>query len=174
MLLIPAPCADTIAMTSNDSRRTGAARRAPRSAGFTLLEVMVAVVIATIGLLGTVAVQQTMFNATANAGDAAVATRLASRAMEEMQAKIVSGGPPVVDQLAAAVTGGWSPSVYVNALGVVSPTGVQTPDYRFRRQVQVVNLGPTQPYNVSVRIIYAMDTGTSKTIRLDAQRYKTW
>lgn len=144
------------------------------SGGFTLLEVMVALVVATIGLLGTVAVQQTMFNATANAGDAAIATRLAMQAMEELQAKIVTAGPPVVDQLAPAVTGSWSASVYVNPLGAVNPGGTSTPDYRFRKQVQIVNLGVTQPYNLSVRIIYSFDTGATKTVRLDSQRYKTW
>ena len=58
-----APCAGKDAMTSMDVRPPHR-RRAPASGGFTLLEVMVALVIATIGLLGTVAVQQTMFNAT--------------------------------------------------------------------------------------------------------------
>jgi len=133
---------------------------------------MVALVIATIGLLGSVAVQQTMFNATANAGDAAVATRLAMRAMEEFDTKIVTAGPPQVDQLAAAVTGGWSAPGYLNALGIANPTA--TADFRFRREVQVINLGPTQPYNISVQITYALDTGAPKIVRLDGQRYKTW
>ena len=135
---------------------------------------MVALVIASIGLLGTVAVQQTMFNATANAGDAAIATRLAMQTLEEQQAKVVTAGPPVVDQLAPAVTAGWSTAIYVNALGAVSPGGISTPEYRFRKQVQITNLGVTQPYNVSVRIVYSFDTGVSKTVRLDSQRYKTW
>src|SRR3569623_3552521 len=92
--------------------RAGHAARRGRSlaAGFTLFEVMVAMVVASIGLLGTVAVQQTMFNATANASDAAVATRLAMRAMEEYDAKIITAGPPLVDQMEAAVTNGWSTS----------------------------------------------------------------
>jgi len=153
------------------SRRPGR-RPSHRSGGFTLLEVMVALVIATIGLLGSVAVQQTMFNATANAGDAAVATRLAMRAMEEFDTKIVTAGPPQVDQLAATVTGGWSAPSYLNALGAANPTS--TADFRFRREVQVINLGPTQPYNISVQITYALDTGAPKIVRLDGQRYKTW
>ena len=142
-----------------------------RAAGFTLVEVMVAMVVASIGLLGTVAVQQTMFNATANASDAAVATRLAMRAMEEYDAKIITAGPPLVDQMAAAVTTGWSTS-YLSALGAASAT--QTPDCRFKRDVQVVNLGPSQPYNISVQITYAMDIGAPKIVRLDSQRYKMW
>src|SRR6185295_7874917 len=147
----------------------GRRRRGQR--GFTLLEVMVALVIATIGLLGTVAVQQTMFNATANAGDAAIATRLAMRTMEEYEAKVVSMGPPIVDQLAAATTSGWSPAVYLTAGGASG--AAQTPQYRFKLEVQVVNLGPSLPYNVSVRITYALDTGATRTVRLDSQRWKT-
>ena len=153
----------------------GERRAKPRSAasgGFTLLEVMVALVLATIGLLGTVAVQQTMFNATANAGDAAIATRLAMRAMEEFDAKVVTAGPPVVDQLAATTTSGWSVADYMNPLGAVS--ALQTADFRFSRQVQVSNLGAAQPYNISVRITYALDTGAPKSVRLDSQRFKRW
>jgi len=159
--------------SSAQTKRAGSAARRARSrgAGFTLVEVMVAMVVASIGLLGTVAVQQTMFNATANASDAAVATRLAMRAMEEYDAKIITAGPPLVDQMAAAVTNGWSSS-YLSALGAAS--GTQTPDCRFKREVQVINLGPSQPYNVSVQITYAMDTGAPKIVRLDSQRYKTW
>jgi prepilin-type N-terminal cleavage/methylation domain-containing protein len=155
--------------------RAGKTRGKARSAeggGFTLLEVMVALVLATIGLLGTVAVQQTMFNATANAGDAAIATRLALRAMEEYDVKIVTAGPPVVDQLAAAATAGWSTNGYLNPLGLTNPA--QTIDYRFKREVQVTNLGTTQPYNISVQITYALDTGAPKIVRLDSQRWKTW
>lgn len=146
--------------------------RLPANGGFTLLEVMVALVLATIGLLGSVAVQQTIFNATANAGDAAIATRLAMRAMEEFDAKVVTAGPPVVDQLAAATTAGWSVPSYMNALGASS--ALPTPDFRFMRQVQVSNLGPTQPYNISVQIGYALDTGAPKIVRLDSQRFKRW
>ena len=148
------------------------APRRSRAAGFTLVEVMVSMVIASIGLLGTVAVQQTMFNATANASDAAVATRLAMRAMEEYDAKIITAGPPLVDQMAAAVTTGWATPSYLSALGATSAT--LTPACRFKLEAQVVNLGPSQPYNVSVQITYAMDTGAPKIVRLDSQRYKTW
>ena len=157
-------------------RQRGAKVRPPArvtgSGGFTLLEVMVALVVATIGLLGTVAVQQTIFNATSNAGDAAIATRLATRAMEEYDAKIVTAGPPVLDQLAAATTAGWTLLGYQNPLGATVATA--TVDFRFKREVQVVNLGPAQPYNISVQITYALDTGAPKVVRLDSQRWKTW
>jgi prepilin-type N-terminal cleavage/methylation domain-containing protein len=142
------------------------------SGGFTLLEVMVALVLATVGLLGTVAVQQTIFNATANAGDAGIATRLAMRAMEEYNAKVVTAGPPVVDQLAAATTAGWVVSGYQSPLGGTNATA--TTDFRFKREVQVTNLGAAQPYNISVQITYALDTGAPKIVRLDSQRWKTW
>ena len=157
-------------MTERRPRRAKARSRSNR--GFTLLEVMVALVLATVGLLGTVAVQQTMFNATTNAGDAAIATRLALRAMEEYDAKIVTAGPPVVDQLAAATTASWSVIGYMNALGATNATS--TPDFRFKREEQVTNLGPAQPYNISVQITYALDTGAPKIVRLDSQRWKTW
>lgn len=140
--------------------------------GFTLLEVLIALLIATVGFLGTVAVQQTMFNATANAGDAAIATRLAVRALEEQDAKRLSPGPPIVDQLAGAVTPGWSPARYRNALGVVGAR--RDAEYRFREEMQIVNLGPGLPYNVSVRITYALDSGAPRAVRLDRQRLKTW
>jgi prepilin-type N-terminal cleavage/methylation domain-containing protein len=147
-------------------------QRPHATSGFTLLEVMVSLVLATVGLLGTVAVQQTMFNATANAGDAAVATRLALRAMEEYDAKIVTAGPPVVDQMAAATTAGWVERGYANTQGVLVAS--QTVDNRFKHEVQVTNLGPAQPYNISVQITYALDTGAPKIVRLDSQRWKTW
>ncbi len=155
-----------------ERRERRAESRSRASGGFTLLEVMVALVLATIGLLGTVAVQQTMFNATANAGDAAIATRLAMRAMEEFDAKVMTAGPPVVDQMAAASTSGWTVSGYLSPLGVSS--SAQTVDHRFKREVQVTNLGFSQPYNVSVQITYALDTGAPRVVRLDSQRWKTW
>ena len=37
-----------------------------------------------------------------------------------------------------------------------------------------MNLGPAQPYNISVQITYALDTGAPKVVRLDSQRWKTW
>ncbi|MBC8133847.1 MAG: prepilin-type N-terminal cleavage/methylation domain-containing protein [Deltaproteobacteria bacterium] len=155
-----------------DWRDRRAKFRPRTSGGFTLLEVMVALMLATIGLLGTVAVQHSIFAATSNAGDAAVATRLATRAMEEYDAKIVTAGPPVLDQMAAATTPSWIVSGYQNALGGLNAT--PSTDFRFKREVQVLNLGPAQPYNISVRVTYALDTGAPKIVRLDSQRWKTW
>ena len=152
--------------------KDGSAFSARGSGGFTMLEVMVAMILGTIGLLGTVAVQQAMFGASANAQDAAVATRLVSRTMEELDARILTSGPPVVDQMAAAVTAGWSVTGYCNSQGAVNPAA--TADFRFKREVRIINLGAAQPYNVSVQITYALDTGTPRVMRLDRQRWKTW
>jgi prepilin-type N-terminal cleavage/methylation domain-containing protein len=144
-------------------------RRRAAASGFTLLEVMIALLLATIGLLGTVAVQQTMFNATSNANDAAIATRLATQALEEASARVVRSD---LDQLAPAVTADWTGAVYLNSYGVSSAT--QTPDCRFKREMLVTNQGVGKPYNVSARVTYNLDTGLAKTIRVDQERRKTW
>ena len=145
--------------------------RAPRAraSGFTLLEVMIALLLATIGLLGTVAVQQTMFNATANANDSAIATRLATQALEEFSARTVRID---LDQLATEVSPDWTDVKYLNSAGVRNAT--KTPEFRFKRETWVVNQGATSPYAVSVRVTYDLDNGSAKTIRVDQQRRKTW
>jgi type IV pilus modification protein PilV len=148
---------------------TPAPRRRAATAGFTLLEVMIALLLATIGLLGTVAVQQTMFNATANANDAAIATRLATQALEEFSARTVRVD---VDQLATEVSADWTDVTYLNAAGVRNAT--KTPEFRFKRETWVVNQGATSPYAVSARVSYDLDNGSAKTIRVDQQRRKTW
>jgi prepilin-type N-terminal cleavage/methylation domain-containing protein len=58
-----------------------------RESGFTLLEVMIAMLIGTIGLLGTIAVQQAIISSSKNANDAAVAMRLASQKIEELSSR---------------------------------------------------------------------------------------
>jgi type IV pilus modification protein PilV len=151
------------------SRGAHAHAHAPRSGGFTLLEVMIALLLATIGLLGTVAVQQTMFNATANANDSAVATRLATQTLEELSARTVHIDN---DQMATAVTADWTNLTYLNAAGARS--AVQTPDFRFKRETLVTDAGVTSPYAISVRVTYSLDNGSAKTIRVDQQRRKTW
>jgi type IV pilus modification protein PilV len=143
--------------------------RVSATAGFTLLEVMIALLLATIGLLGTVAVQQTMFNATANANDSAVATRLATQTLEELSSRTVRSD---VDQMALAVTADWTGTKYLNAAGASS--NVQTPEFRFKRETLVTNGGPASPYAISVRVTYNLDNGAAKTIRVDQQRRKTW
>jgi prepilin-type N-terminal cleavage/methylation domain-containing protein len=150
---------------ASSRRRAG---RAP-AAGFTLLEVMIALLLATIGLLGTVAVQQTMFNATSNANDAAIATRLAAQGLEEYSARTVHVD---VDQLAPEVTVDWTNAIYLSAAGARNAT--KTPIFRFKRETWVANPGATSPYAVSVRVSYDLDNGSAKTVRVDQQRRKTW
>ena len=144
-------------------------RRARAAAGFTLLEVMIALLLATIGLLGTVAVQQTMFNATANANDSAIATRLATQALEEFSARTVRID---LDQLATEVSPDWTDVKYLNSAGARNDS--KTPEFRFKRESWVVNQGAASPYAVSVRVTYDLDNGSAKTIRVDQQRRKTW
>jgi len=148
-------------------------RRARRGqSGFTLIEVMIAMLLGMVGLLGTLAIQQSIFNATANGADAAIAGKLAARALEELTARVLDPGPPVTDQLAGAVSATWSPSRYAAPDGTTTATA--SPVYRFRQESRVTNLGVGQPYNVSVRVTFALDTGRPKVIQLDQQRWKTW
>jgi Tfp pilus assembly protein PilV len=134
--------------------------------------VLIALVIATIGLLGTLAMQLTVMNASGNGNDAIIATQLGTQALELLSARTVSAGPPVVDQMAPAVTDGWSTAVYLNARAQVSNT--QTADFRFKREIKIVNLGFANPSNVSVRISWNLDNGTPRIVRLDQERRKTW
>ncbi len=146
--------------------------RAPGAAGFTMLEVLMALLVAMVGLMGTLAVQQTVLSSTANTNDAQVALRLATRALEELNARRTTIGPPMIDMLAPIATGLWSAPVHLDAEGQTS--AVQTAAARWTLQTQVTNLGINQPYNVSVMVTYALDTGRPKTVRLDAERRKTW
>jgi Tfp pilus assembly protein PilV len=144
-------------------------RRAP-AGGFTLIEVMIAILVAMVGLLGTVAVQQTLMNATANANDGAVALRLASQTMEEMQARLVVPGSPPTNLMAAVATGNWTDIVYLDATGAVS--GAASGSARWTRRVRIADLGVGQPYNLSVEVTYALDTGSPKVVRIDQERRK--
>ncbi len=148
-------------------------RRLPRpdaGAGFTLVEVLITLVIAMIGLMGTLAIQQTVLFATQNANDAAVALRLAGQAIEELKVRTTNSS--TADQMAPIATGVWTTAEYVDALGHVSPT--QTPEFRYTRLQRVTNLGTGLPYNVSVQVGYNLDTSAPKTVQIDMERRKTW
>ena len=156
-------------------------KRRVRDEGFTLLEVLMALLIGMIGLLGTVAVQQTVLRATASANDAQIATRLATQRMEQFSVAFTYPGPPVVvDELAprAAITGAlskWSTPEYLDASGgCATGTGTRTAACRWMREWKVTNLGVGNPYDISVRVTYNMDGATPKVVRLDMERRKTF
>jgi Tfp pilus assembly protein PilV len=135
-----------------------------------MIEVLIALLVAAIGLLGTLAVQQTLLNATANATDGSVALRLASQALEELQARVVAPGSPPIDRMQAAATGSWTTPVYLDVAGrqAAGPSAAA----RWQRRTRIVDLGTGQPYNISVEITYALDTGAPKTVQLDMERRK--
>lgn len=153
-------------------------RQCRRESGFTLLEVLVALLIAMTGLMGTVAVQMTVMNASRNANDGAVALRLATQTMEQFNSRTVRS--QAQDMLAPIATGTWTAPVYLDSNGVANPT--PTPANRWGRQTRVLNSNPGFPYYVSVRVSYAMDgdvaqaivAGTAKAVRLDVERRKSW
>lgn len=168
-----------------------------RDLGFTLIEVLVAMLIGTIGLLGTIAVQQAIISASKNANDAAVAMRLASQKIEELTSRStdtqaadqVSGLFPI-SSLAGTLPKWWptDPSgaqvpEYVDAEGVylrdsggyaIAPQPGDRGRYRWRRQWKVVNTGQGLPYVISVIVTYDNDMGDAKTTRLDLERRKSW
>jgi Tfp pilus assembly protein PilV len=144
--------------------------RARGDAGFTMLEVLMAMLVAMIGLLGTVAVQQTLLNANAAANDGAIALRLASQAMEEFNARVVLPGNPPIDRMAAVATGTWSTGVNLDSAGRTMAAASGTA--RWVRRTRVTDLGAGQPYNISVEVTYARDSGAPKVVQLDMERRK--
>lgn len=167
-----------------------------RDAGFTLLEVMIAMLIGTIGLLGTIAVQQSIISASKNANDAAVAMRLATQKLEELSA--LNTEPEPADRAAGGLfefvsrTGSrWQPTdalgasipQYVDAEGIyirdpsgypIVPQPADMGRYRWNRQWKVANTGVGLPYVISVIVTYTNDAGDAKTTRLDLERRKSW
>jgi prepilin-type N-terminal cleavage/methylation domain-containing protein len=147
-----------------------AARRRHRQGGFTLLEVMIALLVGMVGLIGTVAVQQSMMNATTNANDAQIAMRLAAMTLEEFNTKRTQAHP-FLDMLSPLASGLWTAPLYLDAQG---KTGAQSPRCRWSVQTRVTDTGVGQPYNLSVLVTYARDTGQPRTVQLDVERRKTW
>ena len=167
-----------------------------RESGFTLLEVLVAMLIGTIGLLGTIAVQQAIISASKNANDAAIAMRLASQKIEELSSRttdsqvsdLAAGLAPIASQPGQApqwqpLNGGSQVPEYVDAEGVylrdingdaVPPQPGEMGRYRWRRQWKVANTGTGLPYVISVIVTYDNDVGDAKTTRLDLERRKSW
>ena len=136
-----------------------------------MIEILIAMLVAMIGLLGTVAIQQSGMNAAANVNDAQIAMRLASTALEQFNVR-QTREDPFVDMLAGIATGDWTDPVYMDALGRSNPS--PSPSNRWAVRTRVSNTGIARPYNISVEVVYAMDSGNSKTVQLDVERMKTW
>jgi prepilin-type N-terminal cleavage/methylation domain-containing protein len=168
-----------------------------RTSGFTLVEVLIAMLIGTIGLLGTIAVQQAIINASKNAHDSAIALRLTEQKLEELCNRIAES------QNADKVYGLGSIAPPIGSLPVWHPidgTGTQVPEYvdaegrvlrdsngktiaplpdqmglfRWRRQWRITNTGILLPYVISVIVTFENDVGMPKTTRLDVERRKSW
>ena len=129
-----------------------------------------ALLVGMVGLIGTVAVQQAVMNATSNANDAQIAMRLASKTLEEFNTKRTQAHPHV-DMLAPLASGLWTAQIYLDAQ---ARTGAQSAKNRWAVQTRVSDMGIGLPYNISVQVIYARDTGKSRTVQLDSERRKTW
>ena len=151
------------------ARPPTAAARGER--GFTLIEVMMALLVAMIGLIGSVAFQHTILRATAIANDAQVATQLAMRTMEELNTRRTQPAP-FVDALGPLASGTWTAAVFLDARGRVSPN--RTGTARWQMRSRVTDVGPGQPYNLSVELSYSLDSDTPKIVRLDVERRKIW
>jgi prepilin-type N-terminal cleavage/methylation domain-containing protein len=182
-----------LTVTQPMAARSSVDTDAGRESGFTLVEVMVAMLIGTIGLLGTLAVQQTIISSLKNANDASVAMRLASQKLDELSSR--NTDTPDTDRqmglLPLANWANWWPQdasktssvpEYVSAEGVCLCEANGTPKvpgpanfatYRWRRQWKVVNVAG-QSYVISVIVSYTNDVGDTKTTRLDLERRKTW
>ncbi len=140
--------------------------------GFTLVEVLVTLVIAMIGLLGTIAVQQTVLSATVNANETAVAMRLAAQRIEEINVA-AKGAPPGVDLLAAQVNAGnWTPASGYTQMDEKGATGGSANVARWGRRERIVDNTAAGTYEISVEVTYNRDGATLRTYRLDFQRYK--
>ena len=130
-----------------------------------------ALLVATIGLLGTVAFQQTILNATANANDAQVAAQLCAKAAEELNTRHTQAAP-FVDALGPLANGQWTDPVFLDVMGRQSDA--LTASNRWRLRSRVTDVGVAQPYQISVEISYSINSDSPKTVRIDIERRKTW
>jgi prepilin-type N-terminal cleavage/methylation domain-containing protein len=157
--------------------------------GFTLLEVMVSMLVGTIGLLGTIAVQQSIISASKNANDAAVAMRLAVQKLDELSSRSTdtqtADATSGLSLIATADPNVWSPTTpeYLDAEGralrdtggaLLAPKALEMGRFRWHRQWRVFNPVAGSPYLISVIVTYQNDVGVPKTTRVDLERRKTW
>ena len=145
--------------------------RRQAQAGFTMMEVMMAMLLAMVGLMGTVAVQQTLLTATANANDGAIALRLAGQAMEEFNSRRGAAR----DRRPSIAWRWWPPGHGATRSGWRPRAARRSPrarTARWRRRTRVTDLGLNQPYNISVEVQYALDTGNPKIVQLDLEKMK--
>jgi prepilin-type N-terminal cleavage/methylation domain-containing protein len=152
------------------AKGAGRSRGSARDAGFTLLEVLMALLIGMVGLIGTVAVQQALMNATSNANDAQIAMRLATKTLEEFNSRRTQTNP-FIDMLAPLASGLWTAPVYMDAQ---AKTGAQSPKFRWAVQTRVTDTGVARPYNLSVLVTYARDSGKPRIVQIDVERRKNW
>lgn len=149
-----------------------------REQGFTLLEIMVSLLVGTIGLLGTLAMQQSIMNASKGANDAAVALRLVNQKLEELASRPMETA--TVDNycgLAPLVSADWSSPEWLDSLGNVTtsiPNSENQSQFRWQRRYRVQNTGTAMPYTISVVVAYKNQAGELRPIRLDMERGKTW
>jgi Tfp pilus assembly protein PilV len=142
---------------------------------------MVALLLGSIGLLGTLAVQQAVITASKNANDATVALRLATQQVEEFGSYLTTGDPNQngnIDQFLLAfennklVNNVWTAPEFLNAEGRTAAAA--NPEFRWARRSRVTDLGPNLPYVISVVVTYRLDTAEPRTVRLDIERRKSW
>src|SRR5688500_2492436 len=124
-------CSCAKAGTEMVRRRQRRCGRRKAEAGFTLIEVLIGLLVAMIGLIGTVAFQHTILRATAVANDAQVATQLATRTMEELNTRRTQASP-FVDALGPIASGAWTTPVFLDARRRVRETRTETARWQMR------------------------------------------
>jgi len=147
--------------------------------GFTLLEVLIAMLLAMVGLIGSLAVQQTVMMSNQIANDAQVAMRLAAMSLEELNARITAPGTVPVDMLATVADAQWRgypdrsrTADYLDIDG--QSEAAQDLDHRYRRQIYIEDKGFGLPYQLSVQVSYNLGSANPRTIQLDGIRRKSW
>ena len=134
--------------------------------------------IGTIALMGSIAIQQAIVNGAKSSHDASVALRLASQKSEELSSRPTDTFTIDINcGLAPLANNTWSAMEYLNAMGKIFPgvpVNTNANIYRWRRQWRVSNMGVGMPYNITVVVVWMNDSGEGKTTRFDVERRKAW